>query len=446
MSKFTGPKIITSIPGPKAKEVIERHKKSIMTSTIAPYPMVGVEGSGIYVKDIDGNIFMDFAAGVAALPLGHCHPKVVEAVKKQVETLMHFAGNDFYNPWQVELAEKLKEITPGDFDKRVFFSNSGTEATECALKLAKRHTKRPRLLSFIGAFHGRTMGSLSLTFSKPVHRKAYEPMMGGVLYTPYAYCYRCPFKLEYPDCDLWCVHFIDEVLFHHVTYPEEVAAIFVEPIQGEGGYVVPPKGFLKELEKLCRKYGILLVCDEVQSGLGRTGKMFACEHDGVEPDIIEMAKALGGGLSMGATVAKAELVDWEAGAHSNTFGGNPVMCVAALTTIDTIIEEKLVENAAKVGEYTLKRLNEMMEEHELIGDVRGKGLMIGIEFVKNKESKEPFKRVDDITVEAHKRGLILLSCGVNAIRLAPPLTVSEKEIDKALEILNESIKVVERGL
>jgi len=446
MSKFDGPKIVTSIPGPKASRIIERHRKAFVTSTMVEYPLVGEEGSGVFVKDVDGNVFLDFAAGIASLPTGHCHPRIVEVVKTQVERLMHFAGNDFYNQWQVELAEKLKEITPGRFDKRVFLSSSGTESCEAALKLARRHTRRPKLLSFIGAFHGRSMGSLSLTFSKPVHRKYYEPFMGGVLYTPYAYCYRCPFKLAFPDCDLWCVHFIEEVLFRHVSDPSEVAALFVEPVQGEGGFVVPPLGFLRMLRRLCDKYGILLVCDEVQAGLGRTGKMFSCEHEGVVPDIVCMAKALGAGLSMGATVARAEVADWEAGAHSNSFGGNPVICAASLAGIEVLVEEGLLENAARVGEYALKRLGEMKEEHEIVGDVRGRGLMIGVEFVKDKETRERFQGVSDVLVEAHRRGLILLPCGVNCIRVVPPLIITREQMDKGLDILEQSVSEVEKRL
>jgi len=446
MSKFKGPKIVTPIPGPKALGIIERHKKAFMTTTIVAYPMVGDEGSGVFVKDVDGNIFLDFAAGIASLPTGHCHPKVVEAVKKQAERLMHFAGNDFYNLWQVELAEKLKEITPGAFDKRVFLSNSGTESCEAALKLSRRHTKRPKLMSFIGAFHGRSMGSLSLTFSKPVHKRRYEPFMGGVLYTPYAYCYRCPFKLTFPDCDWWCVHFIEEELFHHVCDPTEVAALFVEPIQGEGGYVVPPLGYLEKLRELCDKHGILLVCDEVQSGLGRTGKMFACEHEGVVPDIVCLAKALGAGLSIGATVARAEVADWEPGAHSNSFGGNPVMCAASLAGIKVLVEERLPENATKMGEYALKRLEEMKDQHKIVGDVRGRGLMIGVELVKDRETKERFLDLDDILIRAHKRGLILLPCGINSVRVAPPLIITREQMEKGLDILEQSISAVEKRL
>ena len=446
MSKFEGPNIVTSIPGPRASEFVERHKKAFMASTMVAYPIVGVEGSGVFVKDVDGNVFLDFAAGIASLPTGHCHPKVVEAVKRQAERLMHFAGNDFYNPLQVELAEKLKEITPGNYDKRVFLSNSGTESCEAALKLSRRHTRRPKLISFIGAFHGRSMGSLSLSFSKPVHKKYYEPFMGGVLYTPYAYCYRCPFKLVFPDCDWWCIHFIDEVLFRHVCDPVEVAALFVEPIQGEGGFVVPPLGYLRELRKLCDEHDILLVCDEVQAGMGRTGKMFGCEHEGVVPDIVCLAKALGAGLSLGATVARADLVDWEPGAHSNSFGGNPVMCAASLASMEVLVGERLLENAAKVGGYALKRLGEMRDEHRIIGDVRGKGLMIGVEFVVDKETKERFLRVDGITVEAHKRGLILLPCGVNCIRIVPPLIINCEQMDRGLEILERSISDIERRL
>jgi len=441
------PKIVVEPPGPKAREIIEMDKRYLITSTkttdIGP---VGVRGRGAIVEDIDGNRYIDLSAGIAVVNTGHCHPKVVEAIKKQVEELIHFAGQDYYNKLQVELAKRLTEITPGDFDKKVFLCNSGTESVECAIKLAlRRKPGKYRMVSFIGAFHGRTLGSLSLTGSKPVHRRAYLLSAPLSVHVPYGYCYRCAYKMEYPDCDLWCVHFIEDVCFHSYVPPEEVAAIIAEPIQGEGGYIVPPDGFFQELKKICDRYDILLIIDEVQSGFGRTGRWFAIEHWGVEPDIICLAKGIASGMPLGATVARAELDFKEKGAHSNTYGGNLVACAAALATIDVIEEERLCENAQKVGGFMLKRLKEMAESHPIIGDVRGKGLMIGVELVKDRATKEPAKEAnEDLVREGLKRGIILLPCGVSTMRIAPPLVISQELAEKGLEIFEEALAAVEK--
>ena len=434
------PNIKTSIPGSNAKKIIEKDNKYIATSTKCS-PIVAEYGKGVIIEDVDGNVFLDFASGVGTLNVGHCHPRIVNAVKKQVEKLMHFAGTDFYYKIQVDLAEKLCEITPGDFAKKVFYTNSGTESVECALKIAKWQKQRHQFIAFIGAFHGRTLGSLSLTASKPVHRERFFPTMPGVTHVPYAYCYRCPYNLSYPDCDIWCAKAIEELYFERFVPPGEVAALFVEPVQGEGGYIVPPKEFIKELRKITEKHDIILVDDEVQAGFGRTGKMFGIEHFDVTPDIITMAKALGTGLPIGAVVYNANLDFGTQGAHSNTFGGNLVACAAALENINVIQEEKLVERSAKMGEFFKKRLLELYEKYENIGDVRGLGLMQATEFVKDRKTKEYAVKLRDRIVEnAYKKGLILLPCGKSSIRYIPPLVITEDQLNSGIDVLEESIK------
>jgi len=440
-----GPKVVSPIPGPKAKKIIDLHRQVIMTTTMVPYPIVGSEAQGALVKDVDGNVYLDFSSAVAVANVGHNHPEVVKAVKAQAEKLIHFAGNDYYNEPQAQLAKELVSVTPGKFGKKVFFSNSGAESVECAFKLARWHTKKPGMISFLGAFHGRTFGALSLSSCKSLHRKHYLPLVPCVVHVPYAYCYRCSFNLEYPACDVWCASYIEEVLQH--SYPrEDVAALIVEPIQGEAGYIVPPKEYLPKLEKMCKKNGFIMIVDEVQSGFGRTGKMFACDHHGVQPDIICLAKALAAGLPMGATVAKSDVANWEEGAHSNTYGGNLLACAASLASVHIIKKEKLYEKASSLGEHALKRLNEIKEESEIVGDVRGKGLMIGVEFVKDKKTKEnAVKETEKITVEAFKKGLILLPVGTSCVRIAPPLNIQPELLDKGLDILSDAIKAVESG-
>lgn len=439
-----GPKV-SSKQKPQAQKIVDLHNQVIMTTTMVPYPLVASEAQGALVKDVDGNVYIDFSSAVAVANIGHNHPEVVKAVKAQAEKLIHFAGNDYYNPLQAQLAQELVSITPGKFDKKVFFSNSGAESVECAFKLARWHTKKPGMISFLGAFHGRTFGALSLSACKGVHKKFFFPLVPSVVHVPYAYCYRCNFNLEYPTCDVWCASYIDEVLLHSHP-PEDIAGLMVEPIQGEAGYIVPPKGFLPKLEKICVENGFLLLVDEVQTGFGRTGKMFACEHSNTQADIICLSKALAAGLPMGATVAKSEVADWEEGSHSNTFGGNMLACAASLANIQVIKKEKLAEKAVSVGEYTLNRLDEMKEKSEIVGDVRGKGLMIGVEFVKDKQTKEKaVKETEKITIEAFKKGLILLPVGVNCIRIAPPLNIPMEQLDKGLDILLDAIKTVEKG-
>jgi 4-aminobutyrate aminotransferase len=429
----------------KAKEIVQRHRQVMITSTMVPYPMVGQEAEGALVKDLDGNIYLDFSSAVAVMNVGYNHPEVKKAVLDQAEKLIHFAGNDYYNAKQVELAEKLVSITPGKFKKKVFFSNSGAESVECAFKLARWHTKKPGMLSFLGAFHGRTFGALSLSACKALHKKHFYPMVPQVIHIPYAYCYRCAYKLEYPSCDLWCAKYLEEVALRFFP-SEDLAAVIVEPIQGEAGYVVPPPSFLSKIESTCRKNGLLLVADEVQTGFARTGKMFACEHSAVEPDIITLSKALAAGLPMGATVARAEVANWDEGLHSNTMGGNMLSAAAAIANINVIEREDLCTNARKLGEHAMKRLRELKERSELVGDVRGLGLMIGIEFVKNKHTKErAITETERIAIEAFNNGLILLPVGLNCIRIAPPLNIDVALMDQGIEILEKAVRKVAAG-
>ncbi|MEW6544430.1 MAG: acetyl ornithine aminotransferase family protein [Nitrospirota bacterium] len=439
------PLIRTVPPGPKARAWVRRDEQTVSPSVTRIYPLVVERARGAMVEDVDGNRYLDFTAGIAVVATGHSHPRVVEAIQTQAARFIHMSGTDFYYPAQVKLAEALARITPGRGPKRTFFSNSGTEAVEAAFKLARYRTRRPLTIAFQGAFHGRTMGALSLTGSKAVQRRHFSPLVPGVTHVPYGYCYRCPYGLTYPSCELHCVNVIRDVYFKSLVPPEDVAAIVVEPIQGEGGIVVPPPEFHPMLAKLAREFGILFIVDEVQSGMGRTGKLFAIEHWGVEPDILATGKGIASGLPMGATVASADLMTWQAGAHANTFGGNPIACEAALATID-LLEKKLVANAAAVGEYLLHGLRQLMGRHWLIGDVRGKGLMIGVECVRDRESKEMAVRErNEVIQRCFRKGLLLLGAGQNVIRLVPPLMVTRGEADAALEILDAALADVEGG-
>jgi len=435
------PKIVVKPPGPKARAFIERDHAVTSPSLTRTAPLVGVEEDGVWVKDIDGNIFLDFSSGIAVTNVGHRHPKVVEAIKRQIEKLMFINSCDFYTLPQVELIERLLEVTPGKFKKRAFLGNSGTEAVEAALKIAQWHTRNYYTISFIGGFHGRTMGSLPLTTTGIDARRHFKGMMPGVFHVPYAYCYRCAFKQSYPDCGLWCVDYIENILLKKVCPPDDVACMVVEPIQGAGGYIVPPDDYLPALAKLCERNNIILVIDEVQSGFCRTGKWFACEHWGVEPDILTASKAIAAGLPMGVAVSRDELMDWGPGAHENTLGGNPIACAAALAVLDVLKSEKLPENAEKVGGHMLDRLREIAEEHEIIGDVRGKGMMIGVELVKDRTTKEPARDArDKLMKKAFERGLILLGAGASSLRLAPPLILTKEQADVGLDIFEEALK------
>jgi len=436
------PLIHTPLPGPKARKLINQDRTYVSPSYTRYYPLVVEKAKGLWVHDVDGNIFLDFTAGIAVCATGHCHPRVIKAIKKQADLLLHMSGTDFYYRPQIVLAKKLAHMAPGKGAKKVYFGNSGAEAVEAAFKLARWHTKRELNLAFYGAFHGRTMGALSLTASKTIQKKHYNPLVPGITHIPYAYCYRCPYNLCYPECGLGCVQWIEDTLFRTTIPPEEVATIFVEPIQGEGGYIVPPPEFHKEMNKIAKKYGILYAADEVQSGMGRTGKMFAMEHFGVDPDIIALAKGIASGMPLGALAARAEIMDWEAGSHASTFGGNPVSCMAALSTIE-LLEEGLMENAAVQGNRLMDELIKLQQSHECMGDVRGKGLMVAVEFVKDRETKEPARTWrNDIIKHAFQKGLLLLGCGENSIRFCPSLTVNTAEIDKCLSIFDDVIREI----
>jgi len=436
------PEIKTRLPGPKAARLIKKDKTYVSPSYTRVYPLVVKKGEGIWVYDVDDNRFLDFTAGIAVCATGHCHPEVVRAIQEQAERLIHMAGTDFYYEPQIALAEKLSSITSGKGSKRVYFGNSGAEAVEAAFKLARWHTKRELNIAFFGAFHGRTMGALSLTASKTIQKKHYYPLVPGITHIPYPYCYRCPYNLCYPQCSLACVDWLEENLFKTTMPPEEVAAIFVEPIQGEGGYIVPPPEFHKALKDIAEKYGILYVADEVQSGMGRTGKMFALEHYGVAPDIMALAKGIASGLPLGAMVARSDIMDWEAGSHASTFGGNPIACEAALTTI-RLLEENLMANAAARGKRLMKGLLALQKTYECMGDVRGKGLMVGVELVKDRETKERAEEWrDELIKGAFEKGLLLLGCGQNSIRFCPALTVTDEEVDVCLTLFEEAIRKV----
>ncbi|MFZ5570139.1 MAG: acetyl ornithine aminotransferase family protein [Thermodesulfobacteriota bacterium] len=434
------PVIKTPLPGPNAKKRIKVDQKYVSPSYTRVYPLVVDKAKGVWIHDVDGNMFLDFTSGIAVCATGHCHPKVVDSIVKQAKRLLHMSGTDFYYTPQIDLAQKLSAIAPGKGVKKVYFGNSGAEAVEAAFKLARWHTRRELNIAFFGAFHGRTMGALSLTASKTVQKRHYNPLVPGITHIPYAYCYRCPYNLTYPKCDIACVDWVENTLFRTTIPPEEVAAIFVEPIQGEGGYIVPPPEFHQKLHRLAQRYGILYIADEVQSGMGRTGRMFAMEHFGVDPDIMSLAKGIASGLPLGAMVARSEIMTWEAGSHASTFGGNPLSCQAALQTIE-LLEQNLIENARRQGERLMAGLREIQKEHECIGDVRGKGLMIGVELVADRETKKPAgDQRGRIIRGAFEKGLLLLGCGINSLRFCPALSVSSPEIDACLSIFHDVIR------
>ena len=439
------PSIVVRPPGPKARDLVKKDEALLSPSYVRFYPLVIESGKDCVLKDVDGNQYIDFNSGLVCLNVGHNHPKVIDAIKKQSDRFLHYSNTDFFYREVIDLAEKLSEITPGQFEKKVYFGNSGAEAIEAAVKLSKWHTRKHRFLAFTGAFHGRTLGALSFTASKPVQRRNFFPLLQGVTHVPYPYCYRCPFKMSYPGCNYWCVDFIDELVLQKYVPPEEVAAILFEPIQGEGGYVVPPPGYFQRLKKIADKYGFLMIADEVQAGMGRSGQWFAIEHWNVEPDVVCSAKALASGLPIGATISRARYMDWEGGSHASTFGGNPVACAASLAVIDVIKKEKLLENATKQGSYIMKWLNDLKEECKIIGDVRGKGLMIGAEIIKDEETKKPATdETKEVMMRCWKRGIALITCGASTIRIAPPLTITRELVDSGLEIIGDVIKEVEK--
>ncbi len=423
------------LPGPKAAAVVARDDQVISPSYTRSYPFVMDHGLGSEVWDVDGRRFIDFTAGVAVLAAGHCHPAIVEAITKQVQRYVHMAGTDFYLPETVALAETLNRLAPGAEPKQVFFTNSGTESTEAAMKLCHHHTGRPCFISFLGAFHGRTYGSMSLGTSKALHRTHYQPLLAGIYHAPYPNPYRPPFEVPTERLGRACVDYIEHTMLTHLVRPEEVAGIVVETIQGEGGYIIPPADFYPALRALCTKYDIPLVMDEVQAGMGRTGKMFALQHWAVEPDVIMLAKGIGGGLPLGAIIARKSMMTWPSGAHANTFGGNPVACAAALATIG-LLESELMDNATQVGSYILDRMQAWPDRFPFVGDVRGRGLMIGFDLVEDRALRTPAHDLrDQIVDEAFQQGLLLLGAGAGAIRFCPPLVLTQALADEALTLL-----------
>jgi 4-aminobutyrate aminotransferase len=438
------PLIKTELPGKKARKILTKDKKYASSSYIKEYPLVVERGEGAVVVDADGNHFLDMMAGIAVNITGYSHPKVVNAVKKQSDKFFHICSTDFYYPSFANFVERLAKITPISGEKSVFLNNSGAEAVETAIKLARYHTKRPYIIAFHGAFHGRTMGALSLTASKPKQRRFFGPFMPGVYHVPYGYCYRCAYHLKYGSCDIYCADAIKKVLCQSHLNPDEISAVFVEPILGEGGYVIPPIEFLQKLREFTSKHGILLIADEIQSGMGRTGKFLAIEHYQVVPDVVLLAKGLASGLPLGAVVAKKKYMRWESGTHGSTFGGNPVACEAALATLE-LLEEGLMANAANMGLILLSKLKKLQKTQPLIGDVRGKGLMIGVELVKSRKTREPAaEAANKIAYEAFKKGLLLLPCGESVIRFAPPLVINRDQISMAVDIFSSILSRIEK--
>jgi 4-aminobutyrate aminotransferase len=441
-----GPRLSGPLPGPNARAIVAGDEQYVSPSYTRSYPMVAKRGRGVRVEDVDGNEFLDFAAGIAVVSTGHCHPEVVAAIQKQAAELIHISGTDFYYSHMVELAERLSAIAPMPGPHRFYYGNSGAEAIECAMKLARYHTGRQHIIAFFGGFHGRTMGALSLTASKPQQRRRFAPLVPGVTHVPFPYTYRgCTGSPEEQErFALGCARYIEEKLFKTIVPAEEVAAIFVEPIQGEGGYVVAPDNFMQELRRICDRHGILLVVDEVQSGAGRTGKWWAVEHSGVQPDMVCIAKGIASGMPLGICMTRAELMNWVPGSHASTYGGNPVAIAAALATLD-IVEREGMANAALMGEAFFSRLRDWPAKHPIVGDVRGRGLMIGVEIVKSQQTREPAPALRDRIVSlAFEKGLLLLGCGESTIRLAPPLIVNQHEGAIALDIFEQCVAEAEQ--
>ena len=432
------PHLVTALPGPKAAALMERDHSVLSPSYTRSYPLAIKFGEGAIVEDIDGNRFLDMNAGIAVVAAGHAHPSVVRAVQEQAARFLHYSGTDFYYENMVQLAEKLASLVPGGVPRRVYFGNSGAEAVEAALKLARYHTGRDKFIAFFGGFHGRTMGALSLTGSKAIQKKGFGPLVPGVTHIPYAYCNRCAYGKQPETCATECVKVIEDQLFKTILPANEVAAIVLEPFQGEGGYVVPPQKFFDELNTVSKKHGILLIYDEVQSGMGRTGKMFAADHfENAIPDIITVAKGIASGMPLSAMIARAEIMNWPPGAHASTFGGNPVSCAAALATVE-LLEQGLVDNAARIGAHMMARMKTWPARFPHVGDVRGLGLMLGFELVKDQATKERHPELRDrIEAKAFERGLLILGAGQNTIRLCPPLVLSQDQADYAMEVLED---------
>jgi 4-aminobutyrate aminotransferase len=440
------PRLLTELPGPNAKRVLERDAKVMSPSYTRDYPLVAKRGRGAIVEDVDGNMFLDFAAGIAVCSTGHCHPKVVEAIQKQAAELIHMSGTDFYYESLPQLAERLVATMPGAEHKRVFFGNSGTEAVEGAIKLARYVTKRDKLIAFYGAFHGRTMGSLSLTASKSNQRKGFGALLSGVEHIHYPYAYRCAHGHGPQTCGAEILEMLENDMFKRLFDPEDVAGIIIEPIQGEGGYIPAPKFFLQELQRICRKHGIMLILDEVQSGMGRTGKWWAYEHAGIEPDIITTAKGIASGMPLSAFIAQESVMKWGPGSHGSTFGGNPVAIAAGLATLD-LLEGQYIENARHMGDYLFGRMADWPRKFKVVGDVRGRGLMIGIEIVRDQRTKERAADLRNAIVDlAFHKGLLVLGAGENSIRLSPPLLIDEEQADFAVKTLEECFREAEKKI
>jgi 4-aminobutyrate aminotransferase len=441
-SEYIKPQISTTVPGRKARQIMEADERVTSTSYTRPYPLVVESARGVWVRDVDGNVFLDCNAGVAVCATGHCHPEVVRAIQEQSEQLIHMCGADYFYPSLASLATKLTEISPVPSPARVLFTNSGTESMEAALKLAMYYTGRTKFIAFFDSFHGRTLGSLSLTSSKPVQRNGFGRQALDVTHVPYAFCNQCPFgasRKASKGCCLGSLEWIEERLFKSTVPPEECAAIVVECVQGEGGYVPAPREFLLGLRRICDRHGILLIVDEVQSGMGRTGKMFACDHYGLEPDILCLAKGIASGLPLGVCIARADVMNWPPGAHASTFGGNPVAIAAALKTIE-LLEKELIANSREVGKYLENGLRQLMSKHRLIRDVRGLGMMLGVEFGADSNSHmSPGQLAERVASEAFHRGLILLTAGKSTIRWSPPLILTREQAAVALEIFDEAI-------
>lgn len=436
------PQIKTELPGPKTKALIEKDSHYLSPSYTRGYPLSIQRGYGAMVVDMDDNVFLDYCAGIAVCSTGHSHPEVVKAIQEQAAQFLHMSGTDFYYTGMADLAQKLAETTPGSPDKKVFFGNSGTEANEAALKLARYHTGRKNYISFYRSFHGRTYGSMSVSTSKAIQRKQFTPLMPGVFHAHYPYFYRDIFQSETPEaCAQACLNYIEDYIFKMLTPPDEVAAFIVEPIQGEGGYVMPPASFLIGLQALARKHGILIIADEVQAGMGRTGQIWASQlYPGFEPDIMTSAKGLASGLPLGACIARSDIMDWAPGSHATTFGGNPVSCAAALKTFE-LLENGLLENVRVQGAYLKSHLQALAERCDVIGEVRGEGLMLGIEIVESRASKikAPDLR-NRIVDECFYHGLLILGCGENSIRFSPPLVICQEQTDSAVAILEAVLK------
>src|SRR5450432_646678 len=442
-SEWKLPQLITELPGPNAKRVLEADAKFMSPSYTRDYPLVARRGRGAIVEDVDGNMFLDFAAGIAVCSTGHCHPKVVAAIQEQAADLIHMSGTDFYYESMPQLAEKLAKTVPGAEDKKVFFTNSGSEAVEGAIKLARYTTKRDKFIAFYGCFHGRTMGSLSMTASKSTQRKGFGALLSGIEHIPYPYAYRCSHGHGPETCGAEILELLEGQIFKGLFDPEDVAGIIIEPIQGEGGYVPAPKFFLQELQRICRQHGIMLIVDEVQSGMGRTGKWWASEHAGIEPDILTSAKGIASGMPLGAFIARESVMNWKPGSHGTTFGGNPVCIAAGLATFD-LIESEYRENALRLGEYIFQKTAGWKDKFKIVGDIRGRGLMIGIEIVRDQKTKEKAADLRNHIVDrAFYHGLCILGAGENTLRLSPPLMIDQDQADAALAIVEKCLHEAE---